>query len=113
MTRNADEPVPTVEVSRYGKLPEIHHIFKSDPQSPPIVITLAFVAMVLATLPVLGGVVSSTLYFSFQYVSDTAPVALPWRQRQPPAYCLEVGSYPSHCVPWLPPLHRGHLLPVL
>ncbi|GAT25770.1 oligosaccharyltransferase subunit ribophorin II [Aspergillus luchuensis] len=56
VTRNADEPVPTVEVSRYGKLPEIHHIFKSDPQSPPIVITLAFVAMVLATLPVLGGV---------------------------------------------------------
>ncbi|GKZ37285.1 hypothetical protein AbraIFM66950_008770 [Aspergillus brasiliensis] len=56
VARNPDEPVPTVEVSRYGKLPEIHHIFKSDAQSPPIVITLAFVAMVLATLPVLGGV---------------------------------------------------------
>ncbi|PWY93496.1 oligosaccharyltransferase subunit ribophorin II [Aspergillus sclerotioniger CBS 115572] len=56
VTRNPDEPVPTVEVSRYGKLPEIHHIFKADAQSPPVVISLAFVAMVLATLPVLGGV---------------------------------------------------------
>ncbi|PYI04040.1 hypothetical protein BO78DRAFT_348330 [Aspergillus sclerotiicarbonarius CBS 121057] len=55
VTSNPDEPVPTVEVSRYGKLPEIHHIFKTDAQSPPIVISLAFVAMVLATLPVLGG----------------------------------------------------------
>ncbi|KAB8239640.1 putative oligosaccharyltransferase subunit ribophorin II [Aspergillus alliaceus] len=56
VTRNPDQPVPTVEVSRYGKLPEIHHIFKDDPQSPPVVISLAFVAMVLATLPVLAGV---------------------------------------------------------
>ncbi|KAE8348705.1 Oligosaccharyltransferase subunit Ribophorin II-domain-containing protein [Aspergillus coremiiformis] len=55
VTRSPDQPVPTVEVSRYGKLPEIHHIFKDDPQNPPIVITLAFVAMVLATLPVLAG----------------------------------------------------------
>ncbi|KAB8249906.1 Oligosaccharyltransferase subunit Ribophorin II-domain-containing protein [Aspergillus flavus] len=56
VTRNPDQPVPTVEVSRYGKLPEIHHIFKEDARSPPIVITLAFVAMVLGTLPVLAGV---------------------------------------------------------
>ncbi|KAI9369808.1 Oligosaccharyltransferase subunit Ribophorin II-domain-containing protein [Aspergillus egyptiacus] len=56
LARNPDEPVPTFEVSRYGKLPEIHHIFKNDPQSPPIVVTLAFVAMVLATFPVLAGV---------------------------------------------------------
>ena len=60
VARNPDEPVPTVEVSRYGKLPEIHHIFKADAQSPPVVISLAFVAMVLATLPVLGGVVGSS-----------------------------------------------------
>ncbi|KAE8380945.1 Oligosaccharyltransferase subunit Ribophorin II-domain-containing protein [Aspergillus bertholletiae] len=56
VTRNPDQPVPTVEGSKYGKLPEIHHIFKEDPRSPPIVITLAFVAMVLATLPILAGV---------------------------------------------------------
>lgn len=58
VARDPNEPVPTVEVSRYGKLPEIHHIFKADPQSPPVVITLAFVAMALACLPVLAGVVS-------------------------------------------------------
>ncbi|KAB8078373.1 hypothetical protein BDV29DRAFT_10118 [Aspergillus leporis] len=51
VTRNPDQPVPTVEISRYGKLPEIHHIFKDDPRSPPIVITLAFVALVLGALP--------------------------------------------------------------
>ncbi|KAL4922528.1 Oligosaccharyltransferase subunit Ribophorin II-domain-containing protein [Aspergillus aurantiobrunneus] len=56
LARNPDEPVPTFEVSRYGKLPEIHHIFKSDPQSPPIIVTLAFVAIVLATFPILAGV---------------------------------------------------------
>ncbi|KAL4804265.1 Oligosaccharyltransferase subunit Ribophorin II-domain-containing protein [Aspergillus unguis] len=56
LARNPDEPVPTYEVSRYGQLPEIHHIFKSDPQSPPVVITLAFIAAVLGAFPVLGGV---------------------------------------------------------
>ncbi|KAH1495525.1 hypothetical protein LV164_004785 [Aspergillus fumigatus] len=55
VARNPDEPVPTVEVSRYGKLPEIHHIFKSDPQSPPVIVTLVFIGMVLAAFPVLGG----------------------------------------------------------
>lgn len=50
-------PVPTAEVLRYGKLPEIHHTFKSDPQSPPVVVTLAFVGVVLAALPALGGLV--------------------------------------------------------
>lgn len=58
VARDPNVPVPTVEVSRYGKLPEIHHIFKADAQSPPVVITLVFVAMALACLPVLGGVVS-------------------------------------------------------
>jgi oligosaccharyltransferase complex subunit delta (ribophorin II) len=56
LARNPNEPVPTYEVSRYGQLPEIHHIFKSDPQSPPVVVTLLFIAIVLAIFPVLGGV---------------------------------------------------------
>ena len=38
---------------RYGKLPEIHHTFKADPKSPSKIITLAFTAAVLLTLPVL------------------------------------------------------------
>lgn len=43
---------------RYGKLPEIHHIFKSDPKSGPVIISLFFVIAVLATVPVLLGTVS-------------------------------------------------------
>ncbi|KAJ5778125.1 hypothetical protein N7520_001371 [Penicillium odoratum] len=53
--RNPDVPVPTADVVRYGKLPEIHHVFKDAATSPPIVITLAFVALVGAALPVLAG----------------------------------------------------------
>ena len=46
---------------RYGKLPEIHHIFKADPKSPPIIITLVFAAAVIAALPILLGAVSAAL----------------------------------------------------
>ncbi|KAJ5863957.1 uncharacterized protein N7529_005873 [Penicillium soppii] len=55
LDRNPEEAVPTVETERYGKKPEIHHIFKDSASSPPIVITLAFVAMVVAAVPVLAG----------------------------------------------------------
>jgi oligosaccharyltransferase complex subunit delta (ribophorin II) len=57
LDRNPEEAVPTVETERYGKKPEIHHIFKDSASSPPIVITLAFVAMVVAAVPVLAGMV--------------------------------------------------------
>ncbi|BCR83489.1 putative oligosaccharyltransferase subunit ribophorin II [Aspergillus chevalieri] len=56
ITRNPDEPVPTVEVSRYGKLPEIHHIFKEDPKNPPIAVTLGFLGVTLTAIPILAGV---------------------------------------------------------
>jgi oligosaccharyltransferase complex subunit delta (ribophorin II) len=59
--RNPELAVPTVETERYGKKPEIHHIFKDSPSNPPIVITLAFVAMVGAALPVLAGLVRRLL----------------------------------------------------
>ncbi|MCJ1276315.1 hypothetical protein MMC21_004120 [Puttea exsequens] len=38
---------------RYGNLSEIHHIFKSDPTSPPRIITIIFTAAVVAMLPAL------------------------------------------------------------
>ncbi|KAL8958453.1 MAG: hypothetical protein Q9183_005833 [Haloplaca sp. 2 TL-2023] len=44
---------PTDKPLRYGKLPEIHHIFKADPKSPPKIITLAFAGVVIAALPAL------------------------------------------------------------
>ena len=56
--RDPNVPVPTAETARYGKLPETHHIFKDSPSNPPIIITLAFVLAVGATLPVLAGLVS-------------------------------------------------------
>ncbi|KAL9614261.1 MAG: hypothetical protein Q9167_001217 [Letrouitia subvulpina] len=45
--RSPQEPL------RYGKLPEIHHVFKADPKNPPKIITLVFTAAVIAALPAL------------------------------------------------------------
>ncbi|KAL8689340.1 MAG: hypothetical protein Q9218_004971 [Villophora microphyllina] len=51
---DSSSPPPTAEKPlRYGKLPEIHHIFKADPRSPPKIITLIFAGAVIAALPVL------------------------------------------------------------
>lgn len=58
--------VPVAEKPlRYGKLAEIHHIFRSDPQSPNIVLSLVFLCAVLATLPPLLGAVSLTSHFCY------------------------------------------------
>ncbi|KAM3454459.1 hypothetical protein MY5147_006809 [Beauveria neobassiana] len=38
---------------RYGKRPEIHHIFRADPKNPPKIISLMFAGAVLAAIPVL------------------------------------------------------------
>lgn len=38
---------------RYAAEPEIHHIFRSDPRSPPKIITLVFASAVAAALPAL------------------------------------------------------------
>jgi oligosaccharyltransferase complex subunit delta (ribophorin II) len=56
---DANAPKPKYEKPlRYGKLPEIHHIFKADPRSGPIVISIFFVGAILATVPLLLGIVS-------------------------------------------------------
>ncbi|KAL8807874.1 MAG: hypothetical protein Q9200_004501 [Gallowayella weberi] len=45
-------PPPSIEKPlRYGKLPEIHHVFKPDPKSPSKIITVLFVGAVIAALP--------------------------------------------------------------
>ncbi|KAJ2904075.1 oligosaccharyltransferase subunit ribophorin II [Zalerion maritima] len=47
-----NSPIQTYEKPlRYGKMPEIHHIFRGDPTSPPIVVSLVFALAVAATLP--------------------------------------------------------------
>ncbi|KIN02300.1 hypothetical protein OIDMADRAFT_18912 [Oidiodendron maius Zn] len=40
---------------RYGKLEEIHHIFRADPKSGPMIISIFFALAVLATVPALLG----------------------------------------------------------
>lgn len=48
------QPLPKAEKPvRYGKLPEIHHVFKSDQKNPPRIITLFFTAVVMASIPAL------------------------------------------------------------
>jgi oligosaccharyltransferase complex subunit delta (ribophorin II) len=47
----ATPPAP----ERYAPKPEIHHIFKEDPRSPPKAISLVFTIAVLAALPALFG----------------------------------------------------------
>ncbi|KAK2048161.1 hypothetical protein LZ31DRAFT_459366 [Colletotrichum somersetense] len=52
--RDASAASPAYEPPvRYGKQPEIHHIFREGDKSPPKIISLAFVVAVLATIPVL------------------------------------------------------------
>ncbi|KOS21649.1 Glutaminyl-peptide cyclotransferase [Escovopsis weberi] len=36
---------------RYGRLPEIHHIFRADPSNPPKIVSVAFAAAVAAAVP--------------------------------------------------------------
>lgn len=50
-------PVPATKPERYGKKEVINHIFKADAQSPPKIVSMVFTLAVLATLPVLLGVV--------------------------------------------------------
>ncbi|MCJ1453413.1 hypothetical protein MMC28_003760 [Mycoblastus sanguinarius] len=65
---------------RYGKLPEIHHKFKSGPKSPPMIITMVFVLAVIISLPLLlgaWGVLGANLnHFSKAFSSSPIPHAL-------------------------------------
>lgn len=54
VTLDPNQAAPTYEAPiRYGKLPEIHHIFRADPKNPPIIISLVFAGAVVATVPAL------------------------------------------------------------
>lgn len=46
--------VPSYEKPlRYGKLAEIHHIFRADPKNPPKIVSITFALAVLAAVPAL------------------------------------------------------------
>ncbi|KAK3722932.1 hypothetical protein LTR37_002077 [Vermiconidia calcicola] len=58
LTVQTDASAPPAAPSspeRYASKPEIHHIFGSDPKSPPKILSLVFTLAVLATLPALFG----------------------------------------------------------
>ncbi|KAF2109270.1 Oligosaccharyltransferase subunit Ribophorin II-domain-containing protein [Lophiotrema nucula] len=57
IARDANVPLAIPEPpTRYAAEKEIHHIFRTDPKSPPKIITIVFAAGVIAALPVLLGV---------------------------------------------------------
>lgn len=52
VSHDASAPFPTYEKPlRYGKLPEIHHIFKEEDAKPPRVLSVLFAVAVVATIP--------------------------------------------------------------
>jgi len=53
IVRDPSKPVKEIEIKRYAQLPEIHHIFKPGPSSPPIMIPALFVLAVVFPLPLL------------------------------------------------------------
>lgn len=80
---DSNVPIPsTAKPLRYGKLPEIHHIFKTDAKSPNVLFSLFFTGAVLATLPAIFGLVSS-LSLHNPGADSFSTVAVPWRQSQP------------------------------
>lgn len=65
---------------RYGKLPEIHHIFRADQKSPNVLISTIFTLGAIAALPILLGAVGCARP-DHGYLL-TLLVAVPWRQHQ-------------------------------
>ncbi|QSZ29766.1 hypothetical protein DSL72_004283 [Monilinia vaccinii-corymbosi] len=56
LSLDESKPIPAYEKPlRYGKLPEIKHTFRPDPQNGPKIFSLVFAAAVIATVPVLLG----------------------------------------------------------
>ena len=120
-------PTPQYEKPvRYGKKPEIHHIFRADPKNPPKAISFFFAAAVLATLPALFIGVSafpSSLSYGFppkKWLSMAADrgaprllVALPGRQRQPFAPGTRQGASVPRGFLRVHHRHGGRLLPLL
>ncbi|KAF3938832.1 hypothetical protein ABW19_dt0205904 [Dactylella cylindrospora] len=51
---NTKKMIPSPPL-KYGKLPEIHHIFRSEPRSPPKIVSIVFLIAVIVTLPGLFG----------------------------------------------------------
>lgn len=126
-----DSNAPAVAVEtplRYGKLPEIHHIFRSDPKSPPLIISSFFLLAVLGTIPMLLGAVRLIPFYLYLCLLTSSPyvplclprtdsvnwtVALPRRQHLiPPSRPVDLAGL-ARGLSRIHRRHRGCLLPIL
>ena len=98
---------------RYGKLPEIHHIFKTDPTSPSKIITLVFSAAVIAALPVLLFMVCNSVCRVWVATNRSTSVACSWGEPQPRIKSIRKLSNLAYCILYFYHSHGGPLLPVL
>ncbi|KAF2152029.1 hypothetical protein K461DRAFT_242827 [Myriangium duriaei CBS 260.36] len=76
--RDSASPISIPEPpQRYGKLEEIHHIFRADPQSPPVVISGFFTLLIIGTVPVLlaGWVLLGANFTHLNKALNGAPVS--------------------------------------
>ena len=111
---DSGSPLPASEKPlRYGKLPQIHHIFKSDPNSPPKIITLIFTAAVIAALPVLLGAVSKFVARPMFLLMKFCVVDLTGRKSQSFLQSFQQLANPTRPILLLDPGYRGGVFHVL
>ena len=91
---DASTPAATADKApRYGKLPEIHHIFRSDQKMPNILISTVFTVAAIASLPVLLGAVSrnqsdQTTSANIRSGCSSAATSTTFRKPCPMHHCL-------------------------
>lgn len=108
-------PAATQKAPRYGKLEEIHHIFRGDPKSPNVLISTVFGLGSIAALPLLLGAVSKSQVPSILIGrhANNFTVAIPRRKHQPPPEGPVRRSDRTCPFRWLDHLARRHSLPLL
>ena len=81
--QDPSSPLPAQDKPlRYGKLAEIHHIFKTEEKSPPMIISLIFAAAVVAAFPVLLVAVRTRRSSSRLFADGASIVAFSGGKRQ-------------------------------
>lgn len=96
-----DPSSPTVsheQPLRYGRLLEIHHTFKSEPTSPPKIITLIFTTAVVIAFPLLAVTVSPSPGHFLSNNDRSFPVAFTWRQPKSLFYGFKKLAHLSHII---------------
>lgn len=100
---------------RYGKLPEIHHIFRQGPKNPNVMVSIVFAAAVAATIPALFLGVSRDLSRGYMQYPKADMVAVVSFGCQPlaPAEGFLYRAHLACSLLWLDRGHGARFLPVL